>query len=52
MDQLLNGWKRAQGLGRKLGPYLLIEALMPGGTLIAAVLYAYRRRKDWCGICG
>ena len=46
MAQLINGWKQAQGLGRKLGPYLLLEALMPGGTLLAAALYAYRHCKE------
>jgi hypothetical protein len=46
MDQILNGWKRAQGLGRRVGPYLLLEALMPGGTLLAIGLYLYRHRKE------
>jgi hypothetical protein len=32
-------------LCRKLGPYLLIELLLPGGTLLALALFAYRRRK-------
>ena len=45
MERLLNGWKQASGLGRRLGPYLLIEAVMPGGTLLALALYAYRHRK-------
>ena len=29
----------------KLGPYLLLEALMPGGTLLAVLLFLYRGRK-------
>jgi hypothetical protein len=34
------GW-----LLRKVGPYLAIEILMPGGTLIAIALFLYRRRN-------
>jgi hypothetical protein len=30
---------------RKVGPYLAIEILMPGGTLIAIALFLYRRRN-------
>ena len=32
-------------VGRALGPYLLLEILMPGGTLLALLLFLYRRRK-------
>ena len=45
MEQLVNGWKRTQRLGRRFGPYLLAEALLPGGTLVALALYMYRQRK-------
>jgi hypothetical protein len=31
-------------LGR-LGPYLVVEILLPGGTLLALCLYLYRRRN-------
>ena len=44
MKHLVNGWKRTQGLGRRYGPYLLVEALLPGGTLFALALYMYRQR--------
>ena len=30
--------------GAKLGPYLLLELLMPGGTMFALLLFLYRRR--------
>jgi hypothetical protein len=30
---------------RKLGPYLAIEILLPGGTLVALLLYLIRHRK-------
>jgi hypothetical protein len=29
----------------QLGPYVMLEVLLPGGTLIALVLFLYRRRK-------
>jgi len=30
---------------KKVGPYLAIEILLPGGTLIALLLYLARHRK-------
>jgi len=32
-------------IGQKAGPYLLLEILMPGGTLLALLLFLYRRRS-------
>ncbi len=32
-------------LGQKLGPYLMLEILLPGGTLLALLLFLYQRRK-------
>jgi hypothetical protein len=29
----------------KLLPYLVLEIVLPGGTLLAVLLYLYRRRK-------
>lgn len=29
----------------RIGPYALVELLLPGGTLLALLLYLYRRRK-------
>ena len=37
-------------VGQKAGPYLLLEMLLPGGTLFALLLFLYRRRKP--GIAG
>lgn len=38
---------RAMGLVvERLGPYLLIELLLPGGTLLAMLFYLYRRGRD------
>ena len=31
--------------GAKLGPYVLLELLLPGGTLFALLLFLYQRRK-------
>ena len=40
---------RHLGLVRKLaqtfGPYLLVEILLPGGSLIALALFVYRRKR-------
>ncbi len=30
---------------RKAGPYLLLEILLPGGTLFALLLFLYQRRQ-------
>jgi hypothetical protein len=32
---------------RGLGPFLLIELLLPGGTLIALLLYVFSRRGSY-----
>jgi len=31
---------------KKFGPYLAIELLLPGGSLIAASMFLYRNRKN------
>jgi hypothetical protein len=31
--------------GRKLGPYLMLEILLPGGTLLALLLFLCRNRS-------
>jgi hypothetical protein len=31
-------------LAKRIGPYLLLEMLLPGGTLLAVLLYLYRRK--------
>lgn len=36
VKQLLQG-------ARKLSPYLMVEVLLPGGTLIALLLWLYRQ---------
>jgi len=29
----------------KLGPYLLLEILLPGGTIVALLLFLYQRKQ-------
>ena len=36
-------WILVRDSSRRFGPYLLLEAVMPGGTLLAVLLYLYRR---------
>ena len=36
---------RLRAWGAAIGPYLLLEAVMPGGTLMALMLYLHRRRQ-------
>jgi hypothetical protein len=40
-----NAWIVVRDSSRRLGPYLLLEAVMPGGTLLAVLLYLYRRTQ-------
>ena len=32
-------------IGQNWGPYLMLEILLPGGTVLALLLFLYRRRK-------
>jgi hypothetical protein len=34
---------------QKAGPYLAVEMILPGGTLLALLLYLYRHRKNIFG---
>ena len=34
-------------LARDAGPYLLVEILLPGGSVLAVALFVYRRRKSF-----
>jgi len=46
MSTKLIGWmtRGAAGL-RELGPYALVELVMPGGSVIAVLLWLYRRHR-------
>jgi hypothetical protein len=39
MDAIIRGLRLLRRFGRKAGPYLMLEILMPGGTLLALLLY-------------
>jgi hypothetical protein len=42
----LSGWMvRGLGGARELGPYAAVELLLPGGSVIALLLWLYRRHK-------
>jgi hypothetical protein len=38
-------WNLIRSSSRRFGPYLFIEMVMPGGTLLALLLYLYRRAQ-------
>lgn len=40
-----NRLETLRAIGKKLGPYLLLEILLPGGTMLALLLFLYRRGK-------
>jgi hypothetical protein len=44
MEIFMLGLEIARRLASRAGPYLVIEMLLPGGTLLALLLYLYRRR--------
>lgn len=46
MELLANAFQLLRGLLPKLGPYVLVEIALPGGTLLALLLYVYRRIAD------
>lgn len=43
MITLLNACVKA---GRSIGPYLLIELLVPGGSVLALLLWLYRMMRE------
>ncbi len=45
MEILLVGLEALRRLAQKAGPYLLVEMVMPGGTLIALLIYLCQRAK-------
>lgn len=45
MQKFVNRFETLRGIGKELGPYVLLEVLMPGGTLLALLLFLYQRGK-------
>jgi hypothetical protein len=42
MEMLIAGWEVLRRIVRTLGPYVMLEMVLPGGTLFALALYLYR----------
>ncbi|HYL02663.1 MAG TPA: hypothetical protein VEU54_04525 [Steroidobacteraceae bacterium] len=42
---LATGLLRVAALVRNLGPYAAIELILPGGSLLAVLLWLYRHRR-------
>jgi hypothetical protein len=45
VEVLVMGLELLRRVLPRMGPYLLLEILLPGGTLVALLLYLYRRRN-------
>jgi hypothetical protein len=51
MQIVLNRLEKLRNFARKFGPYLIIEMLLPGGTVVALLLFLCRDgRVDTLGI--
>jgi hypothetical protein len=50
MQNVATWWGTLRRLGRTAGPYLMLEMLLPGGTLLALLLFLYQRRKPVIGL--
>jgi hypothetical protein len=46
---LVGPFELLRRFGARLGPYVLLELLLPGGTMFALLLFLYRRRKPGAG---
>ncbi len=49
-EYVLQRVRDANGLVQRAGPYVLIELLLPGGTLLALLLYLCRRGGAGAGL--
>ena len=43
MQTIISSWEWVSRSTKGLGPYLMLEILMPGGTLLALLLFLYKR---------
>ncbi len=46
MEIVSVGLEMLRRLLPRMGPYILVELVLPGGTLLALLLYLYRRRQS------
>ena len=49
MQRVIDHLEMLRRYGRRLGPYLMLEILLPGGSLFALMLFLYQRRKHGGG---
>ena len=49
MQRIIYFLQTLRQFGQKLGPYVMIEILLPGGSLFALMLFLYQRRKAGVG---
>ena len=49
MQRVVDLLEALRRLGQRLGPYLMLEILLPGGSLLALALFLYQRRKARIG---
>lgn len=52
MELVLQRLRDAGELAQRAGPYVLMEILLPGGTLFALLVFLYRRRMARDGHAG
>jgi hypothetical protein len=45
MQRVMDHLETLRRFGQRLGPYLMLEILLPGGSLFALLLFLYQRRK-------
>jgi hypothetical protein len=45
MQTVMNIMDILRRFGQKLGPYLILEILLPGGSLLALLLFIHRQRR-------
>lgn len=45
MQIVMNIMDILRRFGQKLGPYLILEILLPGGSLVALLLFIHRQRR-------
>lgn len=46
MEMIMMGLELLRRLLPRVGTYVVVEIILPGGTLIALLLYLYRRRAE------
>jgi hypothetical protein len=47
MEMVMLVFEVVRRLLQKAGPYVALEIVLPGGTLVAVALFVYRRRESF-----